>query len=130
MKLPRVRFTTRCFMLIIILVSVILWRVHEWQKRPYYNQQSLFYGNMVILCESQAKEWERRAGLCRERARSHVRWDDPSEGVENLKWCPYPNDRPSRDSWAELAEVWDRAVIKSREAAESYGRMHRYWDGW
>ncbi len=115
-------------MLTIALVAVILWRVHEWQKRPYYDQQRRYNESMQALCEKQADEWERRAGLCRWRAKFHVRWDDPGEVVENLKWCPYPNDRPSCDSWAELAEVWDRAAIKSREAAEYYGQMYRYWN--
>jgi hypothetical protein len=129
-QLRRVRFTTRSLMLMIALSAVILWRVHEWQRRPYYTQQSRFYESMQGLCNGQADERERRAKLCRERAGLRVRWDDSSEEAGNLKWCPYPNDRPSHDSWLELAEVWERAAAKSRDAAEWHSGMSRYWDGW
>ena len=116
-------------MIAVALVAIVLWPVHHWRQRPYYEEMTRIHELMAYLCKNEATLFMHRAESCSARARSGASWDETGEEAENLKCCPYPNDCPQQGSWSEQAAVWERAAWKSQSAAEWHSRMRDYYSG-
>jgi hypothetical protein len=117
-------------MIAVALVAIVLWPVHHWLERPYYEEKAKFHGLMAELCASEGTLMTRRAESCSVRGNSGAAWEDPSEEADDLKCCPYPSDCPQHGSWSEQAAVWERAARRSLRAAEWHSRMRDYCSGW
>jgi hypothetical protein len=117
-------------MIAVALAAIVLWPVHHWRQRPYYEEMTKVHGLMASLCANEAALMKHRAESCSARARSGAPWDETGEEVDNLKCCPYPSDSPQHGSWSEQAAVWERAGRKSQNAAEWHSRMCDYYNGW
>jgi len=116
-------------MVAVAFVAIVLWPVHHWRQKPYYEEMSRGHELMAYFCENEAALMKQRAEACSARARSGAPWDETGEEAENLKCCPYPNDCPQNGSWFEQAGVWERAARKAKSAAEWHSRMSDYYGG-
>jgi hypothetical protein len=130
LRLLRVRVSVRGMMIAVALVAIVLWPVHHWSQKPYYEEMARGHGLMAYFCANEAALMKQRAEACSARARTGAPWDETGEEAENLKCCPYPNDCPQNGSWSEQAGVWERAAEKARNASEWHSRMSNYCGGW
>src|SRR5262249_40496221 len=44
LRRPRVRITVRGMMIVVVLLAILLWPVHHWYQRPYYEERAAFHG--------------------------------------------------------------------------------------
>jgi hypothetical protein len=122
--------TTRNLMIVIAILALLLWLVHQGMRRPHYDRQADFHFFMYDLCFHEADLMKRRADACRSHARSNSPWDDTGDETRDLKCCPYLEDVPRSQSWVEQAAVWERAARKASNAAEWHSRAQEYYRGW
>jgi hypothetical protein len=127
-SLPPLRFSLRRMMIAVGLVAVVLWPVHLWLYRPYYQNKAGFHGLLADLAAAEAEIMTQRADQCLARSKSGTPWDDSSEEAEVLRICPYPSDGPRFGSWSEQRDVWQRAAARSRRAAQRHSRISDYYD--
>jgi hypothetical protein len=130
LRLPGVRITVRGMMTAVALVAIVLWPVHRWRQKPYYEERGKYHELLAELCSNEARLMMRNADLCSARANRGIPWDDVGQETEDLQCCPYPSDRPQNGSWTEQAAVWERAARKSQSAAERRSSMRDYCTGW
>jgi hypothetical protein len=130
LRLPRVQVTVRGMMSAVALMAIVLWPVHLWYQRPYYDEMSRDHDLMAYLCSNEATLMKQRAESCKARAGSAAPWDEAGEEAENLRCCPYLSDCPQHGSWSEQAAVWERAAGKAQNAADWHSRMRDYYGGW
>jgi hypothetical protein len=128
-RLFRPRFTVREMLAGVAFVAFALWPIHNWWMRPTYLEIAKSEAWVAAICQAELELMAERAKQCVGRASERAAWDRNDELSEDLKVCPYPSDGPGR-SWAEQAEIWERAAERSRMAAHRHREIARTYDPW
>ena len=90
LRLPRVRITVRRMMIAVALAAIVLWPVHNWRQRPYYEEMTKVHGLMSYLRANEAallaKCW--RQVVLGSRLGVGATWDEIGGEVDNLTSQP------------------------------------------